>query len=79
MKFVIEDIGDNKVSLYELNGKEYLAVPELVMSRIEAFSQYDIGGEIINGELKLFLEEYDKDEEDTDEEILDYMGVEEDD
>ena len=75
-RFVIEDIGDNKVALFELHGKEPIRVPELVMGRQEAFSLYDVKGEIVAGNLTLFDDEGDEDEKPD--EIMDYMGIEED-
>ena len=76
MSFVIEDIGENKVAMYEMHGREPIRVPELVMSRQEALSLYDVRGEIIAGNLNLFDDE--EDDFEKPEEILDYMGVEED-
>lgn len=77
LEHIIEDLGENKVIVYEFSNDIIIPTEETVMSRLEAITSFNIVGEMINGDIKLFSEE--DPIEDSDEAILEYMGLEIDD
>ena len=85
-EYVIEDIGEGKVALYFFNDGNIIGVPELVVSRNEAFMEYNVVGEFINGELNVYpQDEWDEDlgfvyvNDEYEDELSDYIMEDEDD
>jgi len=73
MKYVVEDIGEGRVAVYEFFDDTYTETP-IVMSRREAYMEFDVVGELVDGEVSLFSPS----DEDEDLDLV-YYGVDEDD
>ena len=72
-KVIIEEIGDEKVAvyLYDTLGREMLSNPITICHKALVIDEYDIIGEISDGETTMFNDTYEEEDFSDFEEIFD--------